>query len=202
MAIMYRYPQLYNLVVKTIHGKSLKMRYEIIGDEIGENKKVFELGCGTSMIYPFLHRGCEYAGWDLNERFLEFCGRRDIKVFKKDIFDFQDYPDNDVILICDLLHHVIPNHVRLIVEALKRSKKLIVSEPARSFTPPTMLDGPFTFLNKLLGDSDGINHPHRTLEWNYNEEKLRSFFLRLGCTKTINVGWDMIAVFDSHSIQG
>ena len=124
MAIMYRYPQLYNLVVKTIHGKSLKMRYEIIGDEIGENKKVFELGCGTSMIYPFLHRGCEYAGWDLNERFLEFCERRDIKVFKKDIFDFQDYPDNDVILICDLLHHVIPNHERLIVEALKRSKKL------------------------------------------------------------------------------
>jgi len=62
MTIMYRYPQVYDLVVRIIHGKSLKKRYEIIGKEIGEHKKVFELGCGTSMVYPFLYKGCEYEG--------------------------------------------------------------------------------------------------------------------------------------------
>lgn len=199
MTIMYRYPQAYDLVVRIIHGKSLKKRYEIIGKEIGEHKKVFELGCGTSKVYPFLHKGCEYEGWDLNERFLEFCRRRGIKVSKKDIFDFEDYPDNDVIIICDLLHHVIPKHEKLVVEALKRSKKLIISEPARSFKPPKMLKPIVLFFNYSMGDYDGINDPHTQLEWDYNEERLRNFFQRLGCTKTINVGWDMIAVFDSHN---
>lgn len=202
MTIMYRYPQVYNLCVRIVHGKSLKKRYEIIGNEIGENKKVFELGCGTSKVYPFLHKGCEYVGWDLNEGFLEFCRRRGIKVFKKDIFDFHGYPDNDVILICDLLHHVIPSHERLVVEALKRSKKLIISEPARSFKPFKMLKPIASFFNYLLGDYDGINPASQTLEWDYNEERLRAFFRKLGCTKTINVGWDMIAVFDSHNTQG
>jgi SAM-dependent methyltransferase len=199
MTIIYRYPQVYDLVVKALHGKSLKKRYEIIGNEIGENKKVFELGCGTSMIYPFLHKGCEFEGWDLNERFLKYCRKREIKVSRKDIFDFQDYPENDVTLICDVLHHVIPRHEMLVMEALKRSKKVIVSEPARSFKPPKLLTPIVYFFNYVLGDYDGINDAHSQLEWDYNEVRLRSFFQRLGCTKTINVGWDMVAVFDSHS---
>ncbi len=196
MSLIYRYPPLYDLALKIYHGKFLKRRYEIIGEEIGEHKKIFELGCGTSMVYPFLHEGCEYEGWDLNEKFLEFSRRRGIKVLKKDVFDFQNYPDNDVILICDLLHHVIPNHERLVVEALKRSKKLIVSEPARSFKPPKMLRPIIQLLYYILLDYDRINQPSQTFMWDYDEEKLRNFFQKLGCTKTIKVGWDIIAVFE------
>jgi len=196
-AIMYRYPKLYNLAVRIIHGKSLKKRYEVIAEEIGENKKVFELGSGTALVYTFLHKGCEYLGWDLNERFLRFCRKRGLKVVKKNIFDFEDYPDSDVVLICDVLHHLVPNHEMLLVEALKRSKKLIVSEPA-IFSKPSEIFKPIAvFFNYFLGDYDGINRPQSQLEWDYNEEKLRAFFQRLGCTRTIKVGWDMIAVFDS-----
>jgi hypothetical protein len=57
-AIMYRYPRLYELALNIVHGKHLKKRYEIIAEKIGENKRVFEPGCGTAMIYPFLPRGC------------------------------------------------------------------------------------------------------------------------------------------------
>jgi SAM-dependent methyltransferase len=145
-----------------------------------------------------LQTDCEYEGWDLNEKFLEFCRRKEIKVSKKNVFDFQNYPDNDVILICDLLHHLIPNHERLVGEALKRTKKLIISEPARSFKQPKMLKSIVLFYNYLCGDYDGINNPGKTLEWDYDEEKLRNFFQKLGCTKTIKVGWDMIAVFDKR----
>ena len=198
MAIMYRYPQVYNLVVRTLHGKYLRKRYEIIGDEIGEHKNVFELGCGTAMVSSFLHSGCEYEGWDLNERFLAFCRERGLKVSNKDIFNFQSYPYSDVILICDLLHHLVPRHESLVLEALKRSKKLIISEPARSFKPPARLKPIVSFLNYFLGDFDGFNNPANQLEWDYNEEKLRNFFQKMGCTKTINVGWDMIAVFDKQ----
>lgn len=198
MSIMYRYPHLYDLVVRIVHGTSLKKRFEVISQQIGENKKVFEPGCGTAMVYPFLHRGCEYEGWDLNEKFLATARRRadTVKVFKKNIFDFDDYPDNDVILICDVLHHVIPQHQKLVEEALKRTRKLIISEPARSFKPPRMLLPIVLLFTNVLGDNDGINNSLQTLEWDYNEEKLKSFFQSLGCSKTITVGWDMIAVFD------
>ena len=198
MSIMYRYPRLYDLAVRIVHGASLKKRFEVISQEIGENKKVFELGCGTAMVYPFLHRGCAYEGWDLNEKFLAAAQRRSdaLKVFNRNIFNFDDYPDNDVILICDVLHHVIPQHQKLVEGALKRTGKLIISEPARSFKPPRILFPLVRLFTNILGDYDGINNSLQTLEWDYNEEKLKSLFQSLGCSKTITVGWDMIAVFN------
>lgn len=200
MSIMYRYPQLYDLVVRIVHGTSLKKRFEVISQEIGENKKVFELGCGTAMVYPFLHQGSVYEGWDLNERFLARARRRsdEVKAFSKNIFDFDNYPENDVILICDVLHHVIPKHQKLVEEALKRTGKLIVSEPARSFKPPGILFPVVRLFTNVLGDDDGINDSRQTLEWDYKEEKLKSFFKSMGCSKIVTVGWDMIAVFDSN----
>ena len=202
MSIMYRYPQLYDFIVRIVHGSSLKKRFEVIAQEIGENKKVFEIGCGTAMVYPFLHRGTQYEGWDLNENFLAMARRRagTVKVVNKNIFDFDSYPDNDVILICDVLHHIIPNHQKLVEEALKRTRKLIISEPARSFKPPKILFPIVRLFTNVLGDYDGINDSLQTLEWDYKEEKLKSFFQSMGCSKTITVGWDMIAVFDSNCI--
>jgi SAM-dependent methyltransferase len=196
-ALMYRYPYIYELALKIMHGKQLKERYKIIAGRIGENKRVFEPGCGTAMIYPFLHRGCVYEGWDLNAIFLAYCRKRGVRVFKKDIFDFTNYPESDVILICDVLHHVIPMHESLVVEALKRTKKLIISEPAKSFKPPTLFMPIVVLLNYLIIDYDGINSLRTQLEWDYSKEKLKDFYQKLGCTETIDVGWDMIAVFNS-----
>ena len=196
MSIMYRYPRVYDFIVGLIHGKDLKKRYEIIGSQIGGNKRVFEIGCGTAMVFPFLHDGCTYEGWDLNERFISYCRKNGYNVSLKDIFDFEDYPESDVILICDLLHHLVPDHEKLITEVKKKTKKVIVSEPARSFKPSKILKPFISFYHRIAGDFDGINHPDRILEWDYSEDELRSFFQKLGCSKTINVGWDMIAVFE------
>jgi hypothetical protein len=63
---MYENPFFYNLFLKILHGASLRKRYEIIAQEPGENKRVFEPGCGTCFVYPYLQDGCEYVGWDLN----------------------------------------------------------------------------------------------------------------------------------------
>jgi SAM-dependent methyltransferase len=196
-ALMYRYPRLYELALNVVHGKQLKKRYEIIAEKIGENKRVFEPGCGTDMIHPFLLGGCVYEGWDLNARFLTYCRKRGVSVFSKDIFDFANYPESDVILICDVLHHVIPRHESLVVEARKRTKTLIISEPAKSFKPPSLLMPIAAFLNRHILDYDGINSATTQLEWDYSKEKLEDFFRKLGCTETIDVGWDMIAVFKS-----
>jgi SAM-dependent methyltransferase len=198
MSIVYRFPRLYDSLVGLIHGQDLKKRYQIIGDQIGDNKRVFEIGCGTAMIVPFLHDNCTYEGWDLNENFIIYCKRKGLNVSLKNIFDFDDYPDSDIILICDLLHHLVPNHEELLttIKTKEKTKKIIVSEPARSFKPKKIFKPFISLGHRIAGDFDGINHPDRILEWDYGEDELRNFFQRLGCTQTINVGWDMIAVFD------
>jgi hypothetical protein len=196
MGPMYRFPRLYDLVLKILHGKELKKRYQLIAREVGEDQRVFEPGCGTCLVVPHLRNGCTYEGWDLNDTFVEFNRKKKIAVRKRDIFDFEHYPENDVTIICDVLHHIAPDHVRLIKGARKRTKKLIVSEPARSFKPPRSLQPFYLFLQKTIGDYDGINPADCLLRWDYRGEKLRQFYRDLGCAKTIDVGWDMIAVLD------
>jgi len=184
-------------VTNIIHGNNLRKRYQIIADEIGEDKKVFEPGCGTAMVHSFLHQGCTYEGWDLNSRFLAYCGKRGLRVFNKDIFDFAHYPECDVILLCDVLHHVIPEHERLVAGAMEKAKKVIVSEPARSIKPPRLFAPLLAGFAYLFGDYDGINSHFNQLKWDYDEAKLRHFFQCLGSRKTVKIGWDMIAVFEA-----
>jgi SAM-dependent methyltransferase len=150
---------MYELMVGICHGKALNKRYALIAEEIGDNKRVFELGCGTAMVYPFLHQGCAYEGWDLNDRFLAFAKKRGARnVLKRNVFDFNGYPDNDVILICDVLHHLVPLHTKLVQEALQRTKRLIVSEPARSSSKAWKMLKPLALAyHYMFGDYDGIN---------------------------------------------
>jgi len=200
---MYKNPSFYNIFLKILHGRSLRKRYEVIAREIGGKKRIFEPGCGTCLIYPYLQAGCEYEGWDLNESFVRFNVKSGRKVHQKDIFDFADYPSNDVILLCDLLHHIVPRHEELIKGALKKTEKLIISEPPSSFKLQRKFKWIAFFFHKTLFDDDGINPFDKMVEWDYPREKLTSLFNNYGCTKIIKVGCNLIAVFDKreHTIS-
>ena len=79
-------------------------------------------------------------------------------MLKRNVFDFNGYPDNDVILICDVLHHLVPLHTKLVQEALQRTKRLIVSEPARSSSKAWKMLKPLALAyHYMFGDYDGIN---------------------------------------------
>ena len=203
MSLLYKYPMLYHIFLEMLHGSSLRKRYEVIAREIGEKKMVFEPGCGTCLIYPYLLAGCEYEGWDLNERFVHYNVKRGRRVFKKNVFDFNDYPPNDVIILCDLLHHIVPRHEELIKMTLRKTKMLIISETPQSFKLQRKFKRTAYFLHKTLLDDDGINPFDSMVEWDYPREKLTSLFNNYGCTKIIKVEWNLIAVFDKreHTIS-
>jgi len=184
------------MFLKILHGRSLKRRYEVIAKEIGESKRVFEPGCGTCLIYPHLHSGCEYEGWDLNERFVDYNIKKGRRVYQKNIFDFDDYPPNDVIILCDMLHHIVPRHNDLIKTALEKTQKLIISEPPTSFKLQKRFKRITYFFHKTFLDDDGINPFDAMVEWDYPREKLISLFKSHGCTHTTTAGWNLIAVFD------
>ena len=95
-AIPYIHPMIYNLYLLALHGRNLEKRYEIISREIGNNKIVFEPGCGTGILTKYLDKNCDYIGWDMNRAFINYLKRKREKVELRDIFDFSNYPENDV----------------------------------------------------------------------------------------------------------
>jgi SAM-dependent methyltransferase len=196
MSIMYRSPRIYNAFVKLVHGDSLEQRFLIISEEIGESKNVLDLGCGTALLNSYLETGSEYEGWDLNDKFVSYCQKMHLNVHKKNVFDVGERKHQwDVIVMCDLLHHVVPNHEKLLTMAIESARKVIVSEPARSFKPPPFLKPIDYVISTLIADNDGINAYRDLKTWDFDNGKLEALFQRFGSRKVWQVGRDLVAVF-------
>jgi len=193
-SFIYRHPMLYNFMLKLIHRKTLNNRYRHISKIIGKNKKVFELGCGTALLRGFLDRGCSYTGWDLNPKFVEYCRKRGINAKKMDIFDFDSYPKSDVIIICDVLHHIFPRDGILLKNAMTKTKNLIIVEP---YLEKQMMPN---FIMKRIEvlDDDGINNDETRYEWNPKKcDDVINIFRGKASVTTERFGLDMIAIFES-----
>lgn len=167
-SIPYRFPRIYNIFLRIL-AKNLKQEFTYIAQVIGENKKVFELGCGTGILADYLKQGCFYTGWDLNKNFVNYCRKKGLQVFERDIFDFNNYPESDVIVISDVIHHIMPRDKELIRKAKSRTKKLIICEPVyqyRFFNMPL-----YSVYDRLFGDNDGINNLANRSKWGFLDEK-------------------------------
>jgi len=186
-SIPYFSPKIYKLWLKIVD-RDMKKQYQVISELIGKNKRVFELGCGPAFLFSYLKKGCEYEGWDLNKRFVNDAKKRGINVKYKDIFRFEEYPKSDVIVICDLLHHVFPKDAVLIKESRKRTKELIVVEPYKISRFSGLPYPIFYFYDKIIGDNDGINHFSQRSKWNFEQAvSLEDYFKKLGARKVFKV---------------
>lgn len=190
-SLSYRCPCLYETGVKLLLGNVLSLRYSRIAQEIGRKKRVLDLGCGTAMLHQYLHE-CDYTGWDLNETFVTYCQKKELNVYKKDIFQFSDYPQCDYIVLCDILHHVVPRAEELLKETIKRAV-VIVAEPCSQRRLPK----PLLFLyDQIIGDADGINSFENRMQWNYDYSTLRQKFLKLEASKAEPLNGYIFAVFN------
>lgn len=195
-SIYYTFPSLYELMLKYVHGKFLPIRYKFISKEIGKNKRVLDAGCGTCLLASFLDRSNKYFGIDLNERFLNYAikKKRAANITKTGIFNFSEYPKADVIVVCDVLHHIYPKHEFFLKEILKRSEKIIFVEPiGKSMN---------NFLTFLV-DADGINSinadsgPTGWKKKFENEKHVIEFFKKFNPEKIKVLNKDVIAVFNN-----
>ncbi|ODS36982.1 MAG: hypothetical protein A7315_13725 [Candidatus Altiarchaeales archaeon WOR_SM1_79] len=125
-SLMYRHPGIYNLIVKILHGNALDERYKIIAREIGINKKVMDVGCGTGNLAKFLNKKCSYSGIDLNENFVAYAKNNGFNVKVGDLTDEKNYSQCDVAVICDVLHHIIPDDKKIVEICKNKSKRTII----------------------------------------------------------------------------
>ena len=223
-SLMYRSGWLYNAVTRRLYDQDKK--FSIIATFIGKGpKRVLDLPCGTGYLMRFLHPAIEYEGADLNHRFLKRIRKkelkkRNIKLTKiilrhKNIFDFQDYQGKkkDVIVLCDILHHIYPKHIDLINIAKKIANKIVVCEPyvinPKEISARDKLFKIVIFFGKhlpkpllkiidfLLLDNDGINSFQMRSQWNLDEKSLKEFYKVMRFNNVYKILDEYIAIWES-----
>lgn len=227
-SLMYRSGWLYNAVTRRLYDQDKK--FSTIATFIGKGpKKVLDLPCGTGYLMRFLHPAIEYEGADLNPRFLKRIRKKELKKRKikltkiilrhKNIFDFQDYQGKkkDVIVLCDILHHIYPKHIDLINIAKKIANKIVVCEPyvinPKEISARDKLFKIIIFFGKhlpkpllkiidfLLLDNDGINSFQMRSQWNLDEKSLKEFYRVMGFNNVYKILDEYIAIWESLDIN-
>jgi len=224
-SLMYRSGWFYNAITRRLYDQDIK--FLAIAKLIGKGpKRVLDLPCGTGYLMRFLDPSIEYESVDLNNRFLKRIKKKELKkrniklhkisLKQIDIFEFQHYKGEkkDVIVICDILHHVFPNHIDLINIAKQISRKIIVCEPfvikPQEISARDKLFKIVVFLGKylpkpllkiidfILLDNDGINSYHRRLQWDLDKTSLKDFYKNMGFNNTYKILDEYIAVWESE----
>ncbi len=162
LGIMYQHPRIYDFALwlndpKQLIPKALTQKIE--------GQSVLDLGCGTASLQPFLPKGIEYIGIDLNESFLAFANRKKRGSFYKrnileDLSDFKA----DTVILSDILHHVTPHHQKLLENALQCARKKVIISACYEKE-----EGPFKRISEFIGrkiiDNDGLNEQRAGAGW-------------------------------------
>jgi hypothetical protein len=154
-SVFYRHPLLYDLGIHFLYFNRLKILKEIVGHDM----TVFEPACGFGRMKQYLYPDCTYSGIDLNEIFVSFGRKKNRNIHLGDILKEENYRSADIILLCDILHHLqMPEIHSMFQIAGKFAKKIIIIEPTF-----VAIAAKKNLFSQLLGkfmtrvDSDGFN---------------------------------------------
>ncbi|MFX0042445.1 MAG: class I SAM-dependent methyltransferase [Candidatus Hodarchaeota archaeon] len=222
-SLLYRSGRVYNFLSIKIY--DIKRKYLSISKLIGKNKHILDLACGTGFLTRFLHPSNNYEGWDINPKFLHKLKKdwirgksqlKHINIKQRDLFNFHEYPKDkvDVIVLCDILHHINPSHFALIENAKIYAKKVIICEPIAvkpkdikantwfirifvkigSYFPEKL----YKLIDFLFLDNDGINPYKKRLTWNHNSKSIKKLYKNMGFERIYEIKDNYIGVWDSN----
>lgn len=151
---------------------------KIIKDLVGRKKSVFEPACGYGRMKKFLYSDCTYSGIDLNETFITYGRKKNRNINLGNALDPEKYREADVVLLCDILHHLrITEMYELVSFAARFAKeKVLIVEPV--FVDIAARNNPVSRgLGKVMKwmDADGFNDIERWLTKDEYNELYQSF---------------------------
>ncbi len=160
--IMYQHPKIYDFTIWLNDPIGLIPR-TLAKSIVGET--VLDLGCGTASLQTFLPKTIHYIGVDLNQDFLIFADKKGRGTFyKRDVLaDLSDL-EADTVVLSDILHHVTPNHQKLLENAIMCARKKVVISACFEKE-----EGPFKQISEFIGrriiDNDGLNEQREGAGW-------------------------------------
>lgn len=197
MRFQYKHPLFYDFFIRLIYPPHLTER---ISELVGRNKTIFEPAAGYGRMAQFLHASNKYSGIDLNPIFINFARNTHINVHKGNIFEEKNYPQSDITLLVDVVHHLSPPKLQQLFENIfsHTKEKVIVVEPA--FVNMTSRYG---LLGKLLDlflrwlDNDGFNKINR---WFTDEEYEQLFASRFQSSKGFDFNFQHETIANHHIV--
>ena len=154
-SVLYRSARVYNAAIWAIHRYH---RYREIAANIGHQRRVLDVGCGTGLLARFLCECNTYVGWDLNPHFIAYGRRRGLDVEPVDVSRLHRFPaEFDVIVAIDIEHHIHPHR-------LPEDERVVRHEPHQGrpkWAPPSL----HRWFDRVLGDNDGINDFEQRMAW-------------------------------------
>jgi glycosyltransferase involved in cell wall biosynthesis/SAM-dependent methyltransferase len=150
-SIFYKYPQLYIWGLKWIHKGNFTKRYRFMASFVKKGDLVLEPACGPAILADFLPQDSHYRGFDTNKEFINYARRKHSGVYLGNVLDIKNYPQADVVIICDILHHLNPaNRKKFVNNCFSSTKKVfIICEPGKRSKPA---DSIFYSLRKRLAE--------------------------------------------------
>jgi hypothetical protein len=113
-SIFYKHPLLYIWGLKWIHKGNFAKRYRYMASFVKKGDLVLEPACGPATLADFLPKKADYRGFDTNKDFVA-----------------------DVVIACDILHHLKPvDRQKFIKNCFSSAKKVfIICEPGKREKP-------------------------------------------------------------------
>jgi len=132
-SIFYKHPLLYILGLKWLHKSNFTKRYRYMASFVQKGDLVLEPACGPAILADFLPEGVYYQGFDMNKEFIDYASKKHSGVYLGNVLDPKNYCQADIVVACDILHHLKPRDRKTFIkhcfEAAK--KKLIICEPGK-----------------------------------------------------------------------
>ena len=158
-SIFYKYPRLYIWGLKWIHKANFGKRYFYMASFAQKGDLVLEPACGPAILADFLPPGIHYRGFDTNKNFVDYALKKHFGVYLGNVFDIKKYCQADVVVACDILHHLKPiDRKRFIKNCFSSAKKaFIICEPGKR---KQASGGIFPSLRKQIvewSEKDGTN---------------------------------------------
>jgi len=132
-SIFYIFPALYIFGLKKIHDTNFYKRYEYMSGFAKQGDLVLEPACGPAILSDFLQSNISYKGFDTNKDFINYALKKNKKVFLGNVLDLKNYRKADLVVICDVLHHLKPEDRKKLITYCYNSatKFFIICEPGK-----------------------------------------------------------------------
>lgn len=136
-SIFYKHPLLYTWGLKWIHKGNFAKRYRYMASFVNKGDLVLEPACGPATLADFLPKEADYHGFDANENFTDYALKKQPGVYLGNVLDFKSYSPADVVIACDILHHLRPSdRKRFIKNCFSSTRKVfIICEPGKKERP-------------------------------------------------------------------
>ena len=192
-SIFYRLPWLYIWGLKKIHRGNFARRYRYMASFAKTGDLVLEPGCGPGILADFLKKGVLYKGFDTNQYFLDYARKRNKDVYFANALEKKSYKKADLVMVCDLLHHLAPCDRKKFIKFCCQSarKKIIICEPFTKKKYPKR-----NFFHQLK---------NRLIEWSEQDGtanlKVEHFMTKIELFDKIKNGFNIIPFSVKRSIK-